>query len=188
MTPLIRAVELPDGGRVTFTDDEMVPLWGGEARAYRRLTYTRDSNGSQPGQNLVFEVWEGQIVCVSATLVADFERGIPVQQQDMRGVNLDRIGAYVYGWVGVEKPNPAGGWIRVVGHATAQMQQKKIETTPKTRDLSRLRKAAAAYENAPDKTTTTARVEHVANALVVSIRTAWREIDKCKKAGLIDDE
>jgi hypothetical protein len=52
-------------------------------------------------------------------------------------VNLDRIGAYVYGWVGVEKPNPAGGWIRVVGHATAQMQQTLADFVVRSEPRSR---------------------------------------------------
>ena len=179
-------VELPNGARVTFTDDEMVPLWGGEARAYRRLTYSHESDGHRPGHTLVFEIVEGQIVCVSATFTGDANLGIAVQQQDMKAVKLDRIGAEAYGWVGIERPNPDGGWIRTIGQTTAQKQRKRIEATPRARDLSRLRKAADAFLNAPDTSNKTRRVEHVATVLVISVRQAWREVEKCEKEGLIN--
>jgi hypothetical protein len=52
---------LPKGARVDVTDDELVPLWGSEDRAYRQLTYTVESDGKRLGQRLVFEVWDGQI-------------------------------------------------------------------------------------------------------------------------------
>jgi hypothetical protein len=179
---------LPKGTRVEITDDELVPLWGGEDRAYRQLTCTLKSDGKRPGQTLVFEVWDGQIVCVRASFVGDPEHGVPVQQQDMKSLKLDDIGAEIYGWAGIFKPNPDGGWMRALGYSSAQQGRKQVNAIPKTRDLAQLKRAADAYRSAPDSSTKTARVSHIAQELSLSDRQAWRYYKKAIEAGLIDDE
>jgi hypothetical protein len=103
-------------------------------------------------------------------------------------LKLDVIGAEIYGWAGIFKPNPAGGWMRALGYESAQQGRKQVNAIPKTRDLSQLKRAVDAYRNAPNTDTKTARVHHIAQELSISDRQAWRYYQKAIEAGMIDDE
>lgn len=180
---------LPKGAKVEITDSDLVPLKGGEDRAYKQLTYSWKGDRRQPGHTLVFEVWKGQIVCTSALFASDPERGRPVLHQDIKALSLQDIGYEIYGWVGVWVPNPdaPGQYMRVSGYPFAQRSRKRAANISKTRDLMLLDEAAHAYRTAPDGSSKTERVRNIALTLNKSERTAWRYYEKCVEAGLIDE-
>jgi hypothetical protein len=176
--------ELPDGGRVVATDNELVPM--GDTRTFRQVTYTHDGDADRPACTIVFEVRKGVPVCASVHLSGTEDGQTTVRAKDLKAIALDNLRADVFAYAGVFEPNPdsPGGWVHKIGGASFQQDRKKVERAQQRRKITPefLSRVAELHNSAAAGS----RLATVIAAFNVEERQALRYIRLARDKGLID--
>jgi hypothetical protein len=162
---------LPDGGRVTVIDNELVPLvdtFGDGAHACRKMGYSRE------GIAAVLEIQSGTPVCVELRLTKD----AGLTAADLRGVPLARLVRDVYGYAGTWVGDGDGGWMRLIGPAATARDRERVADATRRRVVNGEFLAQVRELHAAATGTAGQRVAAVAAALHVSTRQAARYIAK----------
>lgn len=161
--------ELPEGGKVEVTDEQLVPM--GDTFAYRQVTYRSET------VEAVFEVRKGAPGCVSVKLTGDGQN--PIRTKDLVAINLDQLREDAFAVTGVLMPDSEGGH-----ELTHQSARPTLDRAASRRKLTpdRLEKIAQVYNDAPAG----ARTAAVRAAFTVSERQALRYTKLAREKGLIN--
>jgi hypothetical protein len=105
-----------------------------------------------------------------------------IRTKDLRSLKVDQLRDDAYGYCGVFKRDPAGGYLRQLG--VTWPDRRSVERSVSRRKVTVEFLSLAALHN---RTTAEERIAAVCDAFNVSERTAFRYIAQAEKAGLLDD-
>lgn len=173
---------LPDGSRINVTDSELVPV--GDVMMHKQLTYRRPGSAESPGLEIVFEIRGGEPMCVRIELVTEGES--PIRPIHFTSLKIDNLRDDVYGYIGVYRPNPDGGWVHERGSESSFLRDRRTVNDAasdrrKKMDGEFLQKVADVHNEAPPRT----KIRSVMHEFVVSQRQAKRYIEAAREKGLI---
>lgn len=172
-------IQLPDGGRLTVTDSDLVPM--GEVWCHRQVTYARPADDDGPACEIVFEIRSGVPMCTSVRLWSD-DGG--VQYKDVKNIPIERLVHDAFTTAGVYRPNPDGeGYVTLrdtvlaansIGSSRFNRDRKSVEKATSRRPITDklLKEVAEVHRNAPEGHKTAA----VVNAFSVKTRMAQEYI------------
>lgn len=178
MEPFPVVYGLPDGGRVTVTDPELVAL--GDRLTRRQVTYEHPGGADRPACRAVFEVRGGEPVCTSLQLTVPAGGGA-IRSKHLKAVHLDDLCGDAFAATGAWTENPAGGHVRALrglDHDRDVIDNARTRRTAITPEL--LQRVAAVYRDLPADTN---RGKAIAAAFNVGERHAYRLIKATREAG-----
>lgn len=180
---------LPDGGCLWEARGFKIELVG-DRGIPSPVIYQHPGGETSPGYELRFEVWNGIPVCTEVRVTAQQDHSAHVRALDVKNV-ARRIEDSLHEWLSFLAYTPTyneggrRGWKRAVADRdTARAAKKLIEAARSRRKITPelLDQVAATHRAA-----TGAKTEAVATAFGVSIRTAWRYVEKAREEGFLDE-
>ncbi|WP_137147141.1 hypothetical protein [Mycolicibacterium sp. CR10] len=178
---------LPDGGRLQEGKNSRRHKVG-DRWLPSPVIYEHPGSESEPGYRLTFEIWDGVPVCTEVQLTAKSAQRVHIRPKDVKTVaarlenslhdwlaflEYERVGPGKFVRRGMPSEEQVRATRRVIESARRQTRRKMSD--------DHLAAVAAAFSAA-----TGPPVEAVAAAFGVTERTAWRYIEKARKANLIE--
>ncbi|VEG40277.1 Uncharacterised protein [Mycolicibacterium flavescens] len=179
---------LPDGGRL-WEEPGSRRHKVGDRWLPSPVIYEYPGDKKEPAYRLKFEVWEGVPVCTEIRLMAKQAERVHIRPKDVKLV-ANRLENSLHDWLAfleyeriapgkfVRRDIPSEEQIR----ATRRVIQTARGQTRRKMTDEHLRAVANAVSTA-----TGPPVEAVSAVFGVSIRTAWRYIEKAREEGFIDE-
>jgi hypothetical protein len=174
----------PDGAWLEITDSEIVPL--GEEFAHRQLTYRWPGCADRAPGEAVFEIRDGEPLCVSLRLWSEpDDHG--VRAVDLGMLQLENLMNDAFAVAGIYRLNQNGpGWVATRGPGMFVRDRKVVEAAGKRRKVTPalLRQVAEIHSSTPEG----GRIQAVRDAFGdKSESQAKRYIRLAREAGLINE-
>lgn len=161
------------------TDYGMAPVEFGDTVVPARVAYVIEGSDGSPSLEILFEIREGQPVCVDVHIEASAD-GRGIRTGDLNALpGLDRLAEDMFLEFAIKKPDPDKPFDWFI---RGQQERKTARRDVHTRGDAELKEVARVYRENVDARPLEAVVAYLGNC---SRRTASRRIDQARAKGLL---
>jgi hypothetical protein len=178
---------LPDGGRL-WEENGSRRHKVGDRWLPSPVIYEHPGDEKEPAYRLKFEIWDGVPVCSEVQLMANQSERVHIRPKDVKLV-ANRLENSLHDWLAfLEYERTAPGKFRRRGMPSDEQMRATRRVIQSARGQTRRKMTDEHLQAVADAvdTATGPAVEAVSTVFGVSVRTAWRYIEKARESGFIE--